>query len=469
MTVDIRTNYVQYRKVLGIAALMLAATVILTAFVSVGVGEEAPDCSMVTYDGEGTEDEPYKVEDVNQLQCIEERDLSADYLQTGEINATQTGEWNAGDGFEPIGHTDRDEDVEFAGTYDGGGFNITGLTIERPDEDYVGLFGGIEDSSIENVALVDVDVTGKWDVGGLVGTANSDGEITGSHATGKVSGDGVVGGLAGSISHSSTIVDSYAVVHVEGGNNIGGLVGNVFTESSEVVGSYAKGDVDGDESVGGLVARTYGPVSESYSTGDVDGEEAVGGLVGRNGGTVYESYAAGAVSGDRDIGGLIGRNGADATLRDGPDGTVRDSYWDTENTSQDEAIGQEGGEDYEGQVGGDSILEGEVGGLTTTEMQGEGAENSMSALDFAVTWRVLTDPEGYPVLEWQKGVEDPDRTDGEDSEDRDNPFVDQGGEPLSEEDVSSRIFSWLGNGEIEDNDYSQDEVSSLIFEWLQAD
>ena len=57
---------------------MLAVSVLIAVLLMVVAGtggaaaqmSEAPDCSTVEYDGEGTEADPYEVEDVDQLQCI---------------------------------------------------------------------------------------------------------------------------------------------------------------------------------------------------------------------------------------------------------------------------------------------------------------------------------------------------------------------------------------------------------------
>ena len=56
---------------------------------------------------------------------------------------------------------------KFDGTFDGGGFIIRNLTIDR-NENYVGLFG-YNTGTIVNVTLENVSIKGKSSVGGLVG------------------------------------------------------------------------------------------------------------------------------------------------------------------------------------------------------------------------------------------------------------------------------------------------------------
>mgnify|MGYP006286939121 CR=1 FL=1 len=82
-----------------------------------------PACGEVTYDGSGTASDPYEIENVSQLQCIEE-DLDAHYELVSDVDASDTQSWNEGKGFDPIGGDDG-----LAGTIDGRGHNITDIYI----------------------------------------------------------------------------------------------------------------------------------------------------------------------------------------------------------------------------------------------------------------------------------------------------------------------------------------------------
>jgi hypothetical protein len=421
-------------------------------FLTAGVGtvgaQNAPDCSTVSYNGDGTEANPYEVSNVEQLQCIEEQDLDANYVQVSDIDASGTSEWNGGDGFEPIG----DFDNQFTGTYDGADNTVSGLYIDRRSTFNVGLFGYVDTGSrLENVALENVNVSGDFLVGGLVG--DNLGTVRDSHATGNVSGNGIVGGLVGI--NAGTVSGSYATGNVSGDQDVGGLVGQ---NSGTVSGSYATGDVSANESVGGLVGliglrvaisggtdrdsyatrgisasapeRFFGvegagslvgenrnglvtnsyatgdvsssepevgglvgangissgtaTVTESYATGDVSGDEEVGALVGSNvgfaeSGNVTESYATGSVTGNDEVGGLVGKNDGDGSA---PDGTVTESYWDTQTTGQPTSAGN-------------------GTGLTTSEMTGSAATNNMQGFEFTSTWETVTNPDDYPILAFQ--------------------------------------------------------------------
>ncbi|BBM88840.1 hypothetical protein COTS27_00527 [Spirochaetota bacterium] len=229
-------------------------------------------------------------------------------------------------GFIPIGRKDKN----FSGTFDCMSHTITGLYINRPTTDYIGLFGSTSNAAIENCPLIDVAITGDINVGGLVGF-NSNSSIRDSYVTGRVSSASslrsYVGGLIGVNKDSATVTNVYAAVDVSApGSYVGGLVG--WNQNSSLTTTYATGTVsistNERTSAGGLVGVNIGDnsggssvISNSYATGRVSGYNTVGGLVGWNyGSTVSQSYATGAVSGHAGVGGLVGGNDSNATITD---------------------------------------------------------------------------------------------------------------------------------------------------------
>ena len=83
--------------------------------------------------GSGTAEDPYQIEKVEQLQDVgQEEYRSSHFILVADIDASETADWNDGKGFEPL---------RFDGNFDGDGHVITGLTIDRAQEDAVGLFG----------------------------------------------------------------------------------------------------------------------------------------------------------------------------------------------------------------------------------------------------------------------------------------------------------------------------------------
>ena len=157
-------------------------------------------------------------------------------------------------------------------------------------------------------------VTGRTWVGGLVGLNN--GPISGSSASGEVTAtrtDGAsrAGGLVGENS-GTPISNSHASGAVQGSSlYVGGLVGSNGT-GGQVIDSRADGAVSGPDGagyMGGLVGHNLGSVTGSVATGAVTGTApgtAIGGLVGHNRGPISGSAATGAVSGGQQVGGLVG-------------------------------------------------------------------------------------------------------------------------------------------------------------------
>jgi len=77
----------------------------------------------------------YQIYDVDGLQDMKNH-LADDCVLMNDIDASATRTWNDGAGFEPIGTSSN----QFTGSFDGQGYKITGLYINRPNSDG-GLFG----------------------------------------------------------------------------------------------------------------------------------------------------------------------------------------------------------------------------------------------------------------------------------------------------------------------------------------
>ncbi len=219
-------------------------------------------------------------------------------------------------------------------------------------------------------------------VGGLVGV--NAGEVINARATGPVSsepGGDKMGGLVGE--NLGSVEESYSNSNVQGQNSLGGLVG---VNSGTVTSSLSEGSVTGSgSSIGGLTGKnSSGVIRTSYSRVKIDassefvGGEEVGGLVGTNqtDSRITESYSVGSITGGEDVGAVVGVNG----------GSISTTFWDKTASDQSRGVGN-------------GVLEGTTG-LTTSEMQGNSAEENMSSFDFQNTWRVVMG--GYPALQWEE-------------------------------------------------------------------
>jgi hypothetical protein len=349
--------------------------------------------------------------------------LNGSYLLMNVLDSTTAGYMelasetaNGGSGWEPIGTSD----YGFTGNFNGQGYAIRDLFINRPAQGYVGLFARVSwihpienVGLIENVGVVNADVTGGsevgvlvghnagivsnsysvssvtgegWYVGGLVGY-NDGGSVSNSHSSGNVTGTYYVGGLVGHIEGARTVREGnvrncYSASSVTGDTRVGGLVGSTFADVS-VSNSYFAGSVTGRRWVGGLVAENYGGnVSNSYSTGNVTGRGYVGGLVGLNlWGTLSNCYSTGRVSGDGPVGSLVGGNS---------EGTVSNSFWGIETSGQATSDGGTGKTTTEVK----SIATFSGAGWNIVAVANIGTRNT------AYTWNIV-DGQTYPFLSWQ--------------------------------------------------------------------
>ena len=282
--------------------------------------------------GNGTAEDPYQIADWYNLDNVRNY-LSSHFIVINDLNSNSIGytelagaSAHEGKGWQPIA-----ANSTFVGSFDGQGYEICDLFINRPDESEVGLFGVVGEVGVIGNVGVNGNVTGYDNAGGLVG--KNEGTVSNSYSTCKVIGNLNVGGLVGKSDNSEgAVTDSYSSGNVTGDNNVGGLVG--WNREGTMGNSYATGRVTGNDNIGGLVGKNSDTASNSYATGRVTGNDNVGGLVGRNDntGSVSDSYSTGSVTGSTHVGGLMGRNA----------GTVSNSFWDTETSGQDNSAGGTG-------------------------------------------------------------------------------------------------------------------------------
>ena len=144
---------------------------------------------------------------------------------------------NQGKGWEPMIYEVNPDwgFMDFTGTFDGQGYEIRDLFIDRPDEFDVGLFGAVgQEGVVENIGVVNVTVIGEEFVGGLAGI--NEGTVSNSYSTGNVTGGDGVGGLVGHNWKGGTVSNSYSSGNVTGDEDVGGLVG--FNEEGTVSNSF---------------------------------------------------------------------------------------------------------------------------------------------------------------------------------------------------------------------------------------
>jgi hypothetical protein len=343
--------------------------------------------------GDGSSGNPYQVATAADLNDVRNYLGNGVYfIQTANIVFAQAdfesggAYYNGGAGWDPIGN---DVDGQrFRGNYNGDVYTISGLFINRPSEGEVGLFGCVgrgtaaEPAVIRNVNLINVkDITGASATGSLIGRVRGDvytlTENCSSSGTGTVSGNGATGGLVGAnnsyqtspgpvdnptISQCWSSMDVLAVTG-GGGDKFGGLVG--CNQKGNTINSYARGSVTV-------------PASGTF--------ERIGGLIGCADirGTAVTCFSTCLVSTNGNasatlVGGLVGNLSGPGNNQ----GTVTDSYWDTETSGQSTSAGGIG--------------------YNTTQMK---TQSNFDGFDFVDVWDIDDEPEdpnpendGYPFLQ----------------------------------------------------------------------
>lgn len=235
---------------------------------------------------------PTDISTLDQLNTTVRNNPTGNFRLTAHIDMAPAADWNGGKGWSPIAH--------FEGTFDGNGYQIRNLPINRPEQWVVGLFGRVDKAILRNVGLTKAEVLGNGWVGGLAGMIHSS-EVVSSYVEGKVTA---------------------GVNQFGAGFNLGIFAGEI--SSSDVSRSYSRGTVTGPATVLGGFAGiinhgTTGVrsvVHECYARADITpdltaSEVWSGGFAGQLvSSTATNLYAMGnssaGVSGRKYVGGLFG-------------------------------------------------------------------------------------------------------------------------------------------------------------------
>ena len=205
----------------------------------------------------GTEQSYRLIHSLDELQAIAATP-NGNYALAVDIDASATAGWNGGAGFNPIGTTSNtiygSTANAFIGNFNGLGHTITNLTINRPGQRAVGLFGAVGGGRLSDFGLLDAKVTGGiansadlYGIGAVAGYIYRT-EINGVYSeNGTVSGSqyNAIGGLVG-VMNSSSIFNSYSTGSITATSpsmlTIGGLVGAAYNRAS-IINSYTKSNI----------------------------------------------------------------------------------------------------------------------------------------------------------------------------------------------------------------------------------
>lgn len=204
-------------------------------------------------------------------------DLDFDTNIDGEINENDSF-WDEGEGWIPIG--ERSLTSGFSGTFEGNGYRIDNLYVNRPGTSSQGLFSYIQGATLRNLVLSGplAQVRGGQYVGSLVGTAR-DSVVTGFYSSVAVRSDFVsssyIGGLVGNSLNSSIDAVVYSGAVIASGVYAGGIVGRMDSDSS-VTGSYTTAVIRETRVVliGGIVGYSQVDITNSYWATDTSNQRA---------------------------------------------------------------------------------------------------------------------------------------------------------------------------------------------------
>ena len=228
--------------------------------------------------GSGTEDDPYLISCEDDLYDIS-TNLSAHYKMTCDLDLT---EWIQDEspkmGWEPMGT----ELKPFTGSFDGNEKTISGVYINRPSADYVGLFGYVQGATFKNLTLESPNVTGRNYSGALFGfgrsvtlenllfnkptvSGNSYIGIIGANLNGDVSdiiittpsamGGSYVGSLAGTLSDTQCQNVKISDANVSSSGDYAGICVGYLSNSASITTSdvlIENAQINGKDGVGGV-------------------------------------------------------------------------------------------------------------------------------------------------------------------------------------------------------------------------
>ncbi len=294
---------------------LLIFTLILTAGLYLHADGVEPD-------GAGTETDPYQVATLDNLLWMSTTSeaLSKHYIQTADIDAADTENWNDGYGMPPIGLM---YGSGFIGCYDGQNHIISNLHVTNAAK-CTGMFGVCRNNSISNIRLDDAVVSGVDNIGCLIG-ATENCRVLNCHTSG--SSESIwyttAGGIVGYARAGSIIESCSSTANVKADCYVGGIVGN--GDEIEIIdcsynGNLIVTDINENDtawSAGGVIGYSaYCTVESCSASGTIEGSSPIltdiGGLCGSSLGSIFtqcnSSVNIDAVGGSHlnGIGGFIG-------------------------------------------------------------------------------------------------------------------------------------------------------------------
>ena len=255
------------------------------AFLSLASMAQAATTAVEPTQGNGTDGDPYQISTLAHLKWLSEvanntghpshsSVLNAYYIQTADIDASDTTTWDEDtdgtmDGFDPIGKVS-----DFTGVYDGRNHTISNLFINRPTED-AALFDSITGATIKNLSLAQVDITSSRAAGMVVhsfpGTTVN--VLSNLAVSGSITAEGG-DSAAGIINSANSVVMMYSSssATITSSGIAAGLAVDFSNSVSKMENCLFSGTVTADTNLGGLVISTLNAeISNCVNRGSLSG------------------------------------------------------------------------------------------------------------------------------------------------------------------------------------------------------
>ena len=364
--------------------------------------------------GSGTEADPYLIATAQDLADFRDAVNGSAKKSTSKLCAKLTANIDLstlGDrDWTPIGYyTGYSDCVYYGGTFDGGGFTISGLKI-KSTKPYQALFGYVKGGIIKNLTVagsvetsttssayaagivgygnpvtmekctnqVTVNVTQKGYAAGVVAYAGTGSTIKGCTNQGNISGVGdCVGGILATGTGTTVIsrcINSGEIISTgkPGSYNysVGGIAGSLSSSTVELCGNT--GTVTSTlKRTAGIVGSFGGTMTKCFNSGSITGIYASGGIVGgfaAKNASVTDCYNTGSIlcnaptapysdSNTKGVGGIVGDPGstssADCTVKNCYNaGTITNADAATTDITVGGVIGSSSAKNYSGEVAG---------------------------------------------------------------------------------------------------------------------
>lgn len=244
---------------------------------------------------EGTETNPYIIDDYQKLQAINEN-LKAYYQLANDIDMSLAEQ------FVPI---NKGMEETFTGNLDGQNYKIMNLSLSEDSK--IALFNN-NSGTIKNIQISNFDISGINNIAMIA--VNNRGTISNIkiEENNRISSTGEnVGTVAATNTGTITLVENFASVN--GVNNTGGIVGSNYGDINK---SYNKGIITGITNVGGISGTNLSITMSSYNYDDTTDGANLSIAMSSSGkridilGNISEVYNENEVVGETNVGGISG-------------------------------------------------------------------------------------------------------------------------------------------------------------------